>query len=87
MHEQSLMDNLMRKIMKVAQEHNASRVKSLTVRLGALTHFSEEHFTEHFIHASRESLAEGADLEIHISDDIREPHAQDILLESVQVET
>jgi hydrogenase nickel incorporation protein HypA/HybF len=81
------MDDLMRKIMKVAQENGALRVKSINVRLGALTHFSEEHFIEHFNRSALGSIAEKAELHILISHDIKEPHAQDILLESVEVES
>ena len=87
MHEQSLMDDLMRKIMNVARENEASRVKSINVRLGALTHFSEEHFIEHFNRSALGSIAENAKLQIFISHDIHEPHAQDILLESIEVES
>jgi hydrogenase nickel incorporation protein HypA/HybF len=85
MHEMSLMVDLMRKIETVALEHGAGRVARVKIRLGALSHFSPEHFREHFMHASRGTRAEGATLEVAVSDDAVDPKAQDVMLESVEV--
>jgi hydrogenase nickel incorporation protein HypA/HybF len=86
MHEASLMANLMRRIEDAARAEGARRVTGVAVRLGALSHLSPEHFAEHFEEASRGSVAEGARLEIAVSDDIEDAQAQEILLESVEVE-
>jgi hydrogenase nickel incorporation protein HypA/HybF len=56
------------------------------VKLGALAHISEEHFREHFEQAAAGTPAEGARLDIDVSADESDPHAQDILLQSVDVE-
>ncbi len=85
MHEMSLMSDLMSKIEKVARTHGGGRVVRLQVTLGALSHFSAEHFSEHFTQASAGTLADGAELDITLSDDIHDPHAQDVLLRSVEV--
>jgi hydrogenase nickel incorporation protein HypA/HybF len=85
MHEMSLMTDLMRKIERVAREHGGGRVVRLRVTLGALSHFSPAHFQEHFEHASRGTQAEGAALDINLSDDIHAATAQDVLLENVEV--
>jgi hydrogenase nickel incorporation protein HypA/HybF len=86
MHEASLMTSLMRQIQAVAREQGALRVTSVQVRLGALSHLSAEHFRHHFEQASRGAVSEGARLEIRESNDLSDPAAQDILLESVDLE-
>jgi hydrogenase nickel incorporation protein HypA/HybF len=83
MHEMSLMVDLMRKIELVAMEHGAGRVARVKIKLGALSHFSPEHFREHFVHASRGTRTEGATLEVAVSGDAGDPRAQDVMLESV----
>ncbi len=86
MHELSLIHDLLRKIEQVAREHQASRISGVTVRLGALSHISADHFREHFVEGVSGTLAEGAQLEIEVTDNPNDPHAQDILLVSVDVE-
>ena len=86
MHEASLMNDLMHKIGTVVQEQSGKRAVAVQVKLGALSHFSIEHFREHFERAAQGTVAENANLEIDLSSDIQDPHAQEILLESVEVE-
>jgi len=86
MHEASLMAALMRQIPAVADVEQGRRVTCVSVWLGALSHFSVEHFTEHFRHASDGTLAEGAELKVRISDDTQDAHAQNVVLESIEVE-
>ena len=87
MHEASLMAGLMRHIREIAAADGATRVVGVSVRLGALSHMSAEHFIEHFEHAAAGSIAEGARLQIEVSEDTGAAWAQDIMLESVEVET
>ena len=86
MHERKLMDDLMREIEHQARDARADRVTRVRVRLGALSHFTEEHFREHFADAARGGPAEGAEVEAELRDDPTEPEAQGVLLESIQVE-
>lgn len=81
MHEMSLMASLFRKIEQVAREHHARKLVKVKVAIGAFSHLSPEHFREHFQHASKGTVAENAILEVGI-----QPDAQEILLESVEVE-
>ena len=85
MHEMSLMADLLRKVERIAEEQGPGRIVRLTVRLGALSHFSPSHFREHFDRVSAGTKAEGAALDIHTSSDIGDPRAQDVLLESVEL--
>jgi hydrogenase nickel incorporation protein HypA/HybF len=85
MHESSLMAGLMRRIEEVANREGAKKVLGVSVKLGALSHMSPDHFREHFVVASSGTIAEGAELKIEIQGDINDPHAQEILLDSVEV--
>lgn len=85
MHEQALMNDLMRTIESRAQAEGARRVTRIRVRLGALSHFTPAHFREHFVDASRGTLAEGADVEAELGTDPTEAEAQGVVLESIDV--
>jgi len=86
MHELSLIKDLMRKIEWIAEENNAKKISSVTLRLGALAHISAAHLREHFAVAVRGTNLEETRLNIDVSTDEAEPNAQDILLASVEVE-
>jgi hydrogenase nickel incorporation protein HypA/HybF len=86
MHEASLMAHLMRQISEIAAAEQASRVVGIKVWCGALSHMSCAHFAEHFSLAAAGTLAEGAVLDVTVSDELTDPRAQDIVLESVDVE-
>ena len=86
MHEKALMDDLMRKIAAEASAEGGGRVTRIRVQLGALSHFTEAHFREHFEHASRGTIAEGAVVEAELRTDPTEPNAQAVVLESIELE-
>lgn len=86
MHEQSLMADLIRKIDRIGQEQPGSRIVRVKVKLGALSHISADHFKEHFVHAIQGGFAEQAKLDIEVLTDLSDPHAQEILLDSIEVE-
>jgi hydrogenase nickel incorporation protein HypA/HybF len=87
MHEASLMKDLMRKLEEIAGREDARKVVGVTVWLGALSHMSAEHFAEHFEQVAAGTRAEGAKLTVTVSEDIDDEHAQDIRLESVELES
>jgi hydrogenase nickel incorporation protein HypA/HybF len=86
MHEQALMRNLISQIVSVAETEGARGVTRVSVRLGALSHFTPEHFREHYRDAARGTIAEGAEVEAVLDDDTTGEHAQGVVLESVEVE-
>ncbi len=86
MHEATLMAGLMRRIDAVASGEHAHRVTAVAVWLGALSHMSAAHFAEHFQQAAAGTPAEGARLDVTVSTDPDHAGAQDIRLESVEVE-
>ena len=86
MHERALMRDVMREIDEVGRAGNATRVTRVVVRLGALSHFTPEHFREHFADAAHGTLAEGATVEATVDDDVGSAGAQDVLIESIEIE-
>jgi hydrogenase nickel incorporation protein HypA/HybF len=85
MHELSLIANLLKKIDELALEHHADRVVSVKVKLGALAHISADHFRGHFVDGTKGTKAEGARLDVEVSEDTNDPNAQDILLDTIEV--
>ncbi len=86
MHEQSLMADLLRRVDVVAQQHGAAKVRTVRVRVGALAHISAEHLREHFAAAAAGTVASTARLEVTAGSDADDAHAQEVLLESVEIE-
>jgi hydrogenase nickel incorporation protein HypA/HybF len=86
MHEASLMKGLMRQVEALAAAEGSGRVRHVAIWLGALSHFSPEHFTAHFVAAAAGTRAQDARLEITLSDDPSHPAAQDVVLESIEIE-
>ena len=84
-HELSLIADLLRKVESVAEQEGGASVTGISVRLGALSHMSPAHFSEHWEHAARGTVAEGAEIEIESVSDLSDPHAEEILLQSVTV--
>jgi hydrogenase nickel incorporation protein HypA/HybF len=80
------MRDVMRKIEEVALADGAARVTRVAVRLGALSHFTPDHFREHFVDASRGTIAEGAEVDALVDGDAADTRARDVILESVEVE-
>lgn len=85
MHEQSLMNNLMNKIFTLAEKEKATQITKVSVKLGALSHMSPEHFKEHFDISAKGTIAENALIEAEEDRDINDPNAQWILLKSIDV--
>jgi len=81
-HERALMRDL---IGRIETEAEGARVVRVRVRLGALSHFTVEHFREHFDDAARGTVAEGAAVEAELRTDATEAGAQGVVLESIDV--
>jgi hydrogenase nickel incorporation protein HypA/HybF len=70
----------------LARSTGSRRVTGAKIWLGALSHLSAEHFREHFVIEARDTFAAGAVLEIEVSCDSDDPHAQHIRLESIDLD-
>lgn len=86
MHEKHLTEDLVRKLEALADVEGGRRVTRIRVQLGALSHFTPDHFREHFEAAAVGTLAEGAEVQAEMTTDPTAPGAQDVLLETVELE-
>lgn len=85
MHEHSLMNNLMQKILSLAEKEHATKVTKVSVELGALSNMSIGHFKEHFEIAAKGTIAENATIDVEEASDTNNPNAQAVLLKSIDV--
>lgn len=85
-HELSLVSGLLARIDAIVRSEGAAGVTRVTVRLGALVPCSPEHLREHFVDAARGTVAEGAELVVDAAANPADPHAGEIVLDSVEVE-
>lgn len=86
MHELSLINDLLAKIESVVRENGGKRAVAVDVWLGALSHLSDDRFADYFQQFSQDTVAEGAWLDIQVSDDPDDPNAQQVLLRNVEIE-
>lgn len=84
MHERAILADLVREIEAVCEREGALRVSAVAVRVGPMSHMTPAHFVEHFIDATRGTVAEGADCRVS-SIDPRDELAQSIVLDSVEL--
>ena len=87
MHESGMIEDLIAKIEAVARDNSARKVLAVEVSIGPLAGISGDHLREHFLIASRGTLAEGAEFRVRETPD---PAARDplgVFLESVELET
>lgn len=86
MHETGIVRDLVRRIAAAAQNAGADRVSGVVLWIGALSQFAPAHFREHFDEEARGTIAEGAALTIEMSEDLAHPHAQDVMMQSVNLD-
>jgi hydrogenase nickel incorporation protein HypA/HybF len=87
MHEASLVGGLIRTVEAVVAEQGGGKVVRIAVSLGALSHISPEHFRDHFARGAAGSVAAGARLDIQVLTDASDPRAQEVMLDSLEIET
>jgi hydrogenase nickel incorporation protein HypA/HybF len=86
MHEGTLINELVHKVVAVAEAEHASKVTGVAIRVGEFSHVSPNHLREHFEHAARGTIVQGARLAIDTIADTTDPLALEIVLESVEIE-
>ena len=86
MHETGIVSDLVRRIERAARDAGGDRIAAVSLRIGALSEFSADHFRTHFDEAVCGTLAEGAALHLKMSDDISDPYAQSVTIEEITVE-
>ena len=79
MHERALMRRRRARRLERWPRPRAVPVSTrVSVRLGALSHFTPEHFREHFDDAARGTVAEGAAVDAVVDTDPAGPRAGDV---------
>lgn len=86
MHEASLFKDMMEKIRSIAEANPGKKITKIKVVLGVFSHLSPDHFQYHFDDLAKGSAAENAVLDIEEDPDENAPHAQGLLLQSVEIE-
>lgn len=86
MHETGMVRDLVRKVEQAGREAGARKIARIGVWLGALSQFSPQHFREHFDDEARGTIAEGAELGIETSSDVRDPNAQSVMIRNLELE-
>jgi hydrogenase nickel incorporation protein HypA/HybF len=74
---------LIRKIEQLLSDGQGGKVQSIRVRIGRLNELTPASLRCHFEKAAIGTVAEGASLEVQISEDFDFPRGQDVLLESL----
>jgi len=83
MHEFKQAKELIKKIEEVLAFSPGSRIQSIQVLMSPLNELTPGHLRQHFEKAAQGTVAEGARLDVRISDNYEFPHGQDIFLETV----
>jgi hydrogenase nickel incorporation protein HypA/HybF len=86
MHETAIVRDIVRRITELAGAANARRVARANIWLGAFSHLTADHFREHFTVEAKGTVAETAAIEIQVSTDVTDPHAQQVRLDSLQID-
>lgn len=86
MHEEALFKDLRRKIGEIAATQGVRRIERVTLWVGALSHLTEAHLREDWPRVVEGTAAEHCTLEVKVSNDLNDPRAQSVVLESVGVE-
>jgi hydrogenase nickel incorporation protein HypA/HybF len=86
MHEHTLVKSLYRQLDALCRAEGGTRITRVEITLGAFSHISADHFREHFMHESHETLAHGAELVVHENPDIHHPHASEIVIDAIEVD-
>ncbi len=86
MHEEALLRDLHRKVLEVAAAQAATRVRRISLWVGALAHLTEEQLRARWVETFAGTLAEGAQLDIEHSLDPEDPRADKIVLTKMDID-
>lgn len=86
MDHEAIIEDLISKIEEHAEENDAARVVEVKLKVGALVNIDTDDFREEFAEALVSTIADGARIDIVVSNDPDDPDAEEVILQSVQVE-
>ena len=85
MHEHALFRDLRAKLVEVADLERATSIRRAVIWIGALSHLDEGHLREEWPEIVRGTPAEGAQLDVVVSEDPADPRSSSLVLRSVDV--
>lgn len=85
MHEAALIRDVLHRVEAVAAGQPGARVTVIRLWVGGLAHLTEAGLRERWSLATEGSAAKGARLEITVSEDLHDPRAEGIVLESLDL--
>lgn len=85
MHEEVLLQDLVRKVDEVARQDPSARVTRVRVWIGALSHLSEAFLRESWPRVTAGTAADASQLVIEVSRDVHHPRADSVVLVSLDV--
>lgn len=85
MHERKLVDDIVRKAIHVAHEHNRVEAQTIRIEIGALNHAIPSTLRRLLEDAALGTVLEGAAFEIEKDLDTTSPTALDVRLVSIAV--
>ncbi len=85
MHEEALFRDLRSKLAEIAERERANVIRRAVIWIGALSHVNEEHLREEWPDIVRGTPAEGARLDVEVSEDPADPRSSALVLRSVDV--
>ncbi|MGB6501291.1 MAG: hydrogenase maturation nickel metallochaperone HypA [Thermoplasmata archaeon] len=80
MHEERLLRDLRRSLEEIAARERLPRILRVRLWIGALAHVSEDALRARWEFVVRGTAAEGSALEVEISENIGDPHADRLRL-------
>jgi hydrogenase nickel incorporation protein HypA/HybF len=86
MHEEALLREIREKIVEVAKANGARKVTKVRLWIGALSEIPGDHMKEEWPRTVDGTIAQGAELEVETSTDIRDPRANDIIVTSMDID-
>jgi hydrogenase nickel incorporation protein HypA/HybF len=85
MHEEALLRDLRRKLAEISDRERPSRISRVVLWVGALAHVTEATLRSAWTRTTDGTGAEGATLEVEVSNDPENPRAQGIVLARVDL--
>ena len=86
MHEEAILNDLVRKVEEIARANGSPRVGRVRVWVGALAHLSEDQAQYRWATLTQGTAAEGSRLEIELSSVLADPQATGVVLRSLDAE-
>lgn len=86
MHEEAMLNDVVRKAEEVARREGASRVTRVRLWVGARSHLAGPELRDRWAYAVAGTALSGAEVEIETSSDRSDPNAENVMLRSLDVE-